>query len=661
MKLKNLNYQKFLNLMRSFRQDDFAFMIFSGFFVGLFAALASVIFIFLLSEMHIYLDNLASSKTYLYFILPAIGGLLVGPIIKYVSPEAKGHGVPNVIMAVSLERGKIRPVVALTKIVASILTIGTGGSCGREGPVVQIGAAIGSWFSQLLGLTERRTINLLAAGAAAGISATFNAPIAGVLFATEVIMKKAGVREYGSIVVASVISSVISRSFLGDSPAFYLGNYSFDYIELPLYILLGALSALIASVFTKTLHKTENLFESLKKVDTVFKPALGGLACGIFLFIAPEIYGSGFNAIQKSLDGNFTIKFLLILLASKIIATAFTLGSGGSGGVFAPLLFVGAVFGALFDKLSSGIFPSIVSQNGAYAVVGMAAVFGAAAKSPVTSIMLVFELSRDYNIILPLMLATIVAILISHKISSENIYTSKLTQMGIDPEALETKNLLENIAVKDAMIPENHIVKIPAYMPIRDLEAYFHMKEVKRAVVVDSSSKLFGMVNIKDIYKKPEVIDTAIVADICSKKIVAIRADDSLEDAALLFGSEPYHTIPVVDTFDSKKILGLLRREDIVSAYSNALKNKNVMEKYLKSRKIQKAVTAELLEVKIGANYKCAGLKISEIKLPEKSNVITIFRRNEQIIPDGNTVIEVGDTLIILCSESNKVIKTLKG
>ncbi|HRR06124.1 MAG TPA: CBS domain-containing protein, partial [Victivallales bacterium] len=321
---------------------------------------------------------------------------------------------------------------------------------------------------------------------------------------------------------------------------------------------------------------------------------------------------------------------------------------------------IGAIFGSLYDKITDIIFPS-TSGNGAYSIVAMAAVFAAAAKAPVTPVILVFEMSRDYNIILPLMLGSITALLISHAFSSDSIYTIRLKEKGIDPDLLESKNLLENITVKDAMIPDSHIVKVPAYMPIRDLEAYFHMKGVKRAVVVDSASNLFGMVNIKDLYRKPELVDSGIVADICSKNPIIVRADDSLEDAALLFGSEPYHTIPVVDTFNSKKILGLLRREDIISAYSNALKNKNVMEKYLRSRRIQKAVSAELIELKVNSNYKCVGLKLSEIKFTEKSRIITIFRNKEQIIPDGNTVIENGDILVIISFNSEQVMKLLKG
>ncbi len=641
------------------KKEEYSFMVLMALAVGICTGLASVVFIKALSDLHGFLDAMAADRNMLYFILPAIGGLLVGPIIRFVAPEAKGHGVPNVIVAVSLERGKIRPMVAFAKTIASIMTIGTGGSCGREGPIVQIGSAIGSAISQMLSLNERRTVTLLASGAAAGISATFNAPIAGVIFSTEVIMKKAGLKEFGSIVVASVTSSVIAHSFLGDSPAFSLGTYSYDQMELPFYLVMGALSAFVALAFTKLLHRSENAFDKLK-LDSIFKPALGGLLCGIFLYFAPGIYGSGFPAVSKALDGDFTLGVLVLLLVAKIAATSFTLGSGGSGGVFAPLLFMGAVFGAFFEKAAGTLFPNVVSSHGAYAVVGMAAVFAAAAKSPVTSIMLIFEMTRDYNIILPLMFATVVAMLVSDRMSRENIYTCKLAAMGIDLDELESKSILDTISVEDAMIPESHIVKIPAYMPIRDLESYFHMKEVKRCVVVDSAGRLFGVVNIKDLYRRPDLLDSGIVADICSRKLVKMRCDDSLEDAAMVFGSEPYHTVPVVDSFDSRKIMGLLRREDIISAYSNALKNKNVMERYLKSRKIQKATSAELLEIRIGSAYKCAGSPLSEIKLPDKCTVVTIFRNKEQIIPDGKTQVEIGDNLVILCSDADKVAKVLK-
>ncbi|HPN84404.1 MAG TPA: chloride channel protein, partial [Victivallales bacterium] len=522
-----------------------------------------------------------------------------------------------------------------------------------------IGSAIGSAISQFIGANERRTITLLAAGAAAGISATFNAPIAGVIFATEVIMKRAGLKEFGAIVVASVASSVVSHSFLGDNPAFSISKYGYESAELPFYIILGFFCAIIAVVFTKFLHRSETFFEKMK-LDWTFKPALGGLLCGAILYFAPEIYGSGFPTITKTLDGSFSVKFLLLLLVAKIVATSFTLGSGGSGGVFAPLLFLGAVFGSIFEKVSSSFFPSIVSGHGAYATVGMAAIFAAAYRSPVTAILLIFEMTRDYNMVLPLMFATVIAVAVAEKISKENICTSKLAAMGVDFDMLESKNLLETISVEDAMIPETHIVKIPAYMPIRDLESYFHMKEVKRCIVIDSVGKLFGVINIKDLYKRPDIIDSGIVADICSRKVVTMREDDSLEDAAMTFGSEPYHTIPVVDSFDRKKIKGLLRREDIISAYSNALKNKNVVERFMKSRKIEKAVSAELLEIRAGNNYSCVGKKLSEIKLPDKCNIVTIFRNKEQIIPDGKTEILLGDNLVILCSDSDKVIKILR-
>ncbi len=656
-KFPNIDYAK--GLISKLKKEEYFFAIVMALSVGVITGFASVGFILVLNQLHGFLNGLAMERNFIYFLLPAVGGLLVGPIIRFVAPEAKGHGVSNVIVAVSLERGKIRPIVAFAKMVSSTLSIGSGGSCGREGPIVQIGPAIGSACSQCLGLNERRTITLLASGAAAGISATFNAPIAGVIFATEIIMKKAGVKEFGSIVVASVASSVISHSFLGDSPAFLLSKYEYTPSELPFYLLLGALCAVIAISFTWIFHKTENIFEKIK-IDWTFKPAIGGFFCGIFLYITPEIYGSGFPAITHALEGSFPIKMLLILLVAKVFATSFTLGSGGSGGLFAPLLFLGAVCGGLFEKIAFSIFPSVVSGHGAYAVVGMAAFFAAAAHSPVTSIILIFEMTRDYNMILPLMFATVFATVVANKISKSNIYNSKLLAMGIDPDELSGKNLFERISVEEAMIPETHLVKVPAYMPIRDLESYFHMKDVKRCLVIDSLGKLFGIVNIKDLYKRQNIIDTGIIADICSQKVVTMRADDSLEDATMVFGHEPYHTIPVVDSFDSKKIVGLLRREDIISAYSNALKNKNVMDRFLKSRKIEKATSAELLEIRVSANYKCVGKKLSDTKLPNKCTVVTIFRNKEQIIPDGKTEIIAGDNLVILCSDADKVIKILR-
>jgi CIC family chloride channel protein len=653
--------EKLKDLFKKMKRDDYAFCIIAALVVGLATGIVTVLFIKGIHSLSDMMIAFASDKRWLYFVLPAFGALIVAPIIKYIAPEVKGHGVPDVIMSVAANRGKIRPVVAAAKTVSSIITIGSGGSAGPEGPIVQIGSGIGSSFAQLLGLNERKTITLLAAGAAAGISAVFNAPMAGIMFAAEVVIKKARVKEYGAIIVSSMISSVVSRHFIGDNPVFNLSSYRMgSNWELLLYLLFGAVCAAAAVLFIRILYKTELVFENMK-INSILKPVLGALLCGILIYFIPEVYGTETGAVKDALSGNLTIWLLLALLFSKISATSFTVGSGGSGGVFAPLLFVGAMTGGFFSRGLNALFPSINLQQGAYAAVGMAAVFAGAARAPVTSILLICELTRDYHMILPLILATVVSAVLAKKMFKESIYTCKLAAEGINIEEAESRTLLDTISVEEAMVAEKECVKVPAYMPIRDLESYFYMNNVQRAMVVDSRGKLYGIVSIKDLYKRPDLMDSGIVSDICSVNVLAVRENDTLEDAAMIFGSESFHSLPVLDAFDGKKILGMLRREDIAGAYSKILKNKTITERFLKFQKTTNAGSAELLEVRVGHNFTCVDKKLSALNLPDKCMILTIFREKEQIIPDGETEIKAGDNLVVLCPDADKAARILRG
>ncbi|MEI6899952.1 MAG: chloride channel protein, partial [Bacteroidota bacterium] len=391
------------------KKADFTFMIIFSLIVGIATGLLAVYFIkaiFLLTDLF---KGMALEKNWLYIFLPAMGGLIIAPIFRFLAPEAKGHGVPDVILTVAAGRGLIRPIVVFAKSIGSIITISTGGSVGREGPIVQIGAGIGSSVAQLLKLNEGKTISLLGCGAAAGLSATFNAPIAGVIFVTEVIMRKASLREFTSVVVASVSASAISRAMLGDDPAFHIDLPFFQMKsswELSLFLLLGIVSALIGVLFIKTLLYSEETFEKAKKIPNILKPAFGGLIFGLLLYSLPQLYGPGFPIIEKSLNGDLILPLLVVLIFAKIIATSICVGSGSSGGVFAPALFIGSMTGGAFGKVVKDFFPNFVTEPRVYAIVGMAAVFGAAARAPVTAIIIIFEMTRNYQIILPLMFAT---------------------------------------------------------------------------------------------------------------------------------------------------------------------------------------------------------------------------------------------------------------
>ncbi len=336
-------------------------------------------------------------------LIPAIGGAVVGPLIFFFAREAKGHGVPEVMEAVALRSGLIRKRVVIVKTLASAISIGSGGSVGREGPIVQIGSAIGSSLGQILRVSGNRMRNLVGCGAAAGIAATFNAPIAGAIFALEVILGEFQIGTFGPIVLASVMATVISRAFLGDFPAFIsIPKYDLVSIwEIPAYLVMGFLGGFVSLLFIKSLYKAEDLWAGLK-VPEFLKPALGGLTIGLLSLYFPQILGVGYESITEALLGKLPWFLLLVLVFVKIFATSLTIGSGGSGGVFAPSLFIGAMMGGIYGHMVHHFFPSVTASSGAYSLVGMGAIVAGATHAPITSILILFELTDDYRIILPL-------------------------------------------------------------------------------------------------------------------------------------------------------------------------------------------------------------------------------------------------------------------
>jgi len=659
-------FNRLVSFVNEVRKADFAFMIVFALIVGTSTGLLAVYFIKAILWLTDFFRGFAMEKHWLYIALPAAGGLVIAPIFKFLAPEARGHGVPDVILTVAAGRGLIRPIVVLAKSIGSIITISTGGSVGREGPIVQIGAGVGSSIAQFLKLNESKTITLLGCGAAAGLSATFNAPIAGVIFVTEVIMRRAGLREFSSVVVASVSSSVISRAMLGDDPAFHISLPFFQMKsgwELFLFLLLGIVSAVVGVLFIRTLLYAEVSFEKNNKIPNFFKPAFGGLLFGILLFSVPELYGPGFPVMEKVLNGDpsFILPFLVILVFAKMVGTSVCIGSGASGGVFAPALFIGAVTGGAFGKIVEDICPKFVTEPHVYAIVGMAAVFGAAARAPVTAIIIIFEMTRNYQIILPLMFATVISVVIAEWLNKESIFTCQLAAKGIDVSAMEHRPLLEMIKVEEAMLPIENCLTVPAYMPLRDLEAHLHDNDSRRSLVVDTHGNLFGIVTIQDLYKKPELLNSGIVADICTKKLYTAYPSDTLEDAMLMLGGEDIQSLPVVEYANRKKCLGVLRRRDLVSAYSEALLKSEKRKQFIQKLKFEKAAeTAEFVQYVIRMEDASVGKKIKELKLPANCNIVSIFRGKQLIVPKGGTEIMVGDSLVAVVENQEAFIAALQ-
>ena len=389
-----------------------------------------------------------------WFVLlaPVLAGLIYGPLVYRFAREARGHGVPEVMYAVARRGGRIGPQVAAIKALASALCIGGGGSVGREGPIVQIGSALGSTLGTWVRIAEDRLRVLVACGAAGGIAATFNAPLAGVFFAMELILRDFTAESFGMVVLASVTAAVIGRAALGDAPFLQLPSFHVDHLwQYALFALLGAVAGVFGVVFSKVLYWIEDLCDRVWRGPEWARPAVGGVLLGGLLLLLPQMYGVGYPVLQKSLVGGYALIFLGALLVGKILATSLTIGIGGSGGVFAPSLFIGAMLGSAFGQTAHDLLPGIAGPAGAYGLIGMGAVFAGAARAPITAVIIMFELTGEYSIILPLMAAIVLAAGVSRVLTGDTIYTLKLRRRGVDIDAPAPGTSAASLLVRDVM------------------------------------------------------------------------------------------------------------------------------------------------------------------------------------------------------------------
>lgn len=540
--------------------------------VGIVAGLGAVVFRWLITSFRsLFFDGggqlLSFLGDYYVILIPAAGGLLIGPLIYFFAREAKGHGVPEVMEAVALRGGRIRPRVSVIKALASALCIGSGGSVGREGPIVQIGSSFGSTVGQWLKLPDETVKVLVACGAAGAISATFNAPIAGVFFALEVILGRVVTRRFAYVVISAVVADFIAQLFLGNVRAFAIPAFGvvspWEYL---FYIVLGILAAFAAVAFIYVLYRCEGLFDSLKMPE-YFKPALGGLAIGAIGLYSIDLFGVGYEGITKALSGEMMLGALLLLCLLKIVATSLTLGSGGSGGIFAPSLFIGAMIGTAVGSAFGNFFPSITAPAGAYGVVGMAAVFAGAARAPFSAILIIFEMTHDYAIMLPLMTAVVISTVLSRALKRESIYTLKLLRRGIDVEQEEMSDVMRTITVREAMTRD--FPTVPATMRIDRLLTEFRKTGYQGFPVVDKEGHIAGIVTQTDVERHLGTStgkDQQTVGDIATKSPFVAYPDQTL-DRVLGATEEEYGRIPVVSRDDTQRLLGVLRRHDIIRAY----------------------------------------------------------------------------------------------
>jgi len=580
-----MNKERAVKLLRELQLSETNLLILLSVFVGLatgFGAIGFVrliefcndLFFGLTDQILVTSVGFATWEGYKWWlpIIPLLGGLLVGPIVFKFASEAKGHGVPEVMNAVARLGGIIRPRVAFAKTIASAICIGSGGSAGREGPIVQIGSALGSTVGQLFRMSGDRVKILVGCGAAAGISAVFNAPIAGVIFSLEVILGDFAVKTFAPVILASVVSSVVTRTFLGNHPAFEVPSYSLvSAWEIPMYAVLGIALGALSVLFTRVLVAFEDMFEALKIRDWM-KPALGGLLLGILAVFYPQVLADGYQTIHLTLYGNLALWLMAVLIFMKLLATCLTLGSGNSGGIFAPALFMGAVAGGTYGVFINKLFPTVTATPGAYALVGMGGLVAGATHAPITALLIIFEMTSDYRIILPLMVTVVFAALVAGRLFPHSVYTAKLARRGIELKGGRDLNVLKSHTVAEVMSKE--FETIPASTTLFDI---FHIIERSREtyfVVEGKRGQLKGMLSFQDIRNllSQHTLDYLVIAqDLVSPETSLLFTDDDLERAQDMFGQRGLMLIPVVDKSDPEKVLGVIRRDDLTDYHNKRL------------------------------------------------------------------------------------------
>ncbi|CAN5656758.1 chloride channel protein [soil metagenome] len=511
---------------------------------------------------HLGNPHVAWAGRYFVVAAPVVAGLLYGPLVHLFAREARGHGVPEVMFAVARRGGRIAPQVAGVKALASALCIGGGGSVGREGPIVQIGAALGSTLGGLVRVPENRRRVLVACGAAGGIAATFNAPLAGVFFAMELILSDFAAQSFGMVVLASVTASVIGRAALGNDPFLDLPAFSVHHVqEYLLFALLGVLAGFAGVGFTRVLYAIEDLCDWAWRGPEWLRPAVGGVLLGGLLLVLPQMYGVGYPVLGTSVAGGYGIAFLLLLMVGKAVATSLTIGIGGSGGVFAPSLFIGAMLGAAFGQGLGLLAPDLVGPSGAYALIGMGAVFAGAARAPITAVIIMFELTGEYTIILPLMVAIVLATGVSHLLTGDTIYTLKLRRRGVDLSTTPAQHRLQTTTVAEVMTPVGVAVpedtRLPDLVPM--LQHAFH----GQLPIVSPTGAYRGSVTARSV---AEALSQEDGATRCAEDVAEWPTDvspgQSLDEAMVALETSASPAVPVLDA--AARLVGWLDAEALL-------------------------------------------------------------------------------------------------
>ncbi len=597
-------------------------------------------------------------------LIPVFGGLVVGLILHFTVGVERHHGVAGIMEAVALAGGRLRYKRVPAKALVSAISIGAGASVGPEDPSVQIGANLGSFLGQSLRMSDERVRSLVAAGAAAGIAAAFNAPIAGVFFALEIILGEIAGSAFWVVVVASVSSAVVTQAISGAQPAFKVPTYAFNTAyELPFYLGLGLLAGPVAAVYIRLLYRAQDLL-SRWTLPRWIKPAVTGLGVGAVGFFLPQLFGVGYETIETILaGGKMAIWLLLVLMAGKLILTPLSIAGGFMGGVFAPALYLGATLGAAYGYIAEMLFPNMPLNPAAFALVGMAAVLAGAVHSPLTAIILLFEMTNDYRIILPLMFAVAVSLYISQHIQGDSVYTLGLARHGIRLERGKDVEVLEALSVAEVMQTDNKTLNTNDSLSYAADTLYTTRHH--GLPVMDDAGNLAGILTIQDIDRAKEAHQDQITAgEACTKDLLVAYPDELIGNALREMGARDIGRLPVVSRENESHLIGLLRRSDMIRAYDIALTRRAALRHRAQQVRLG-AISDERVDVTemiVESGAPCAGKRIRETHWPRSCVLASLRRGRRVLVPHGDTMIIAGDVLVIVAeghdhAEVNRLCK----
>lgn len=505
-------------------------------------------------------------------LAPAVGGLGVGLLIHFLMPDRRPQGVADVIAVRAAHGGRMRLRDGLAQALASAASIGVGASVGREGPVVHLAAAVGSWLGQRCRLERTQWLTLLGCGVASGVAAAFNAPIAGVFFALEVVVGHYGLGAFAPVVIAAVAGTIVARAEFGDFPAFAVPGVEIaSYTEMPAFLLLGIVCAAAATAFMTGARACARV-AARTPLPNWLKPALGGLGCGALAAGFPEVIGVGYETTELALGGSFDLPLLLVLIVVKTLATVLCLGFGFSGGVFSPSLCIGALAGAAFGIVAAAAVPAVGANPDTYGIVGMGAVAAAVLGAPISTILIVFELTGDFSVTVAVMIAVAVASLICRRVVGGSYFTLQLADRGVDLSRAPERVATAGIAARDLMTVRFRVVD--GRTSTSELRECLDDISEGGLYVVDARGLLVGMVPFERLCAElfaPVDDGDRTVADLADTDTRAVELADGLDRVLALFESTAERQLPVVESRAAPRPVGVVRHEDALAAYNRAL------------------------------------------------------------------------------------------